>query len=145
MCTIVYSYFINNMFFGISQVPTRASPVQLLHLATGEKSDINYNVETIKNLFLDPKLQDRNVVVFSIIGAFRKGKSFLMNYVLRYMYANVSNNNKSLTSEHKIYFKIFSCNKLFHKNCLKVLNSSVFILFSNVFLFLYDSPYEKII
>ena len=80
------------MFFGIPQVPTRASPVQLLHLATGEKSDINYNVETVKNLFLDPKLQDRNVVVFSIIGAFRKGKSFLMNYVLRYMYANVSYN-----------------------------------------------------
>ena len=90
MFTLVYLYYIDNMFFGIPQVPTRASPVQLLHLSTGDKSDISYNVETVKSLFLDPKLQDRNVVVFSIIGAFRKGKSFLLNYVLRYMYANVS-------------------------------------------------------
>lgn len=71
-------------------VPSTAEPVQLLNLASGNKSDILYNEAAVKSLFLDPKLADRDVVVFSIIGAFRKGKSFLMNYVLRYMYANVS-------------------------------------------------------
>lgn len=63
--------------------------MQLLNLSSGNKSDILYDQTAVQNLFLDPKLADRNVVVFSIVGAFRKGKSFLMNYVLRYLYAHV--------------------------------------------------------
>ena len=71
-------------------VHNKAAPVQLLNLSSGNKSDILYDETAIRNLFLDPKLADRNVVVFSIIGSFRKGKSFLINYALRYLYANVS-------------------------------------------------------
>jgi len=63
--------------------------VQLLQLSTGNNSKISVNEEVIRNLFLNPKLKDRQVVVFSIVGAFRKGKSFLMNYLLRYLYAHV--------------------------------------------------------
>lgn len=65
-------------------------PVQLLSLSGGNSSDIVYNQKAVQTLFLDPKLADRNAVIISIVGAFRKGKSFLMNYMLRYMYANVS-------------------------------------------------------
>lgn len=78
------------LFCGLISVPKHAAPVQLLNLASGNKSDILYDQAAVQNLFLNPLLADRKVVIFSIIGAFRKGKSFLMNYVLRYMYANVS-------------------------------------------------------
>ncbi|CAO1411374.1 unnamed protein product [Diamesa hyperborea] len=46
------------------------------------------NLETIEILFLDDLVADRNVVVISIVGAFRTGKSFLLNYLLKFMYAN---------------------------------------------------------
>jgi Guanylate-binding protein, N-terminal domain len=46
--------------------------------------------DSIEQLFMGPLVYDRDVVVVSIAGAFRKGKSFLMNYMLRYLYANVS-------------------------------------------------------
>jgi hypothetical protein len=35
-------------------------------------------------------VRDRFIVPISIVGNFREGKSFFMNYALRYMYANVS-------------------------------------------------------
>jgi hypothetical protein len=45
---------------------------------------------SLEKLFLDPLVSDREVVIVSIAGALRKGKSFLLNYMLRFLYANVS-------------------------------------------------------
>lgn len=33
---------------------------------------------------------DRKIVIYSTVGEFRKGKSFFMDYALRFMYKNVS-------------------------------------------------------
>lgn len=41
-------------------------------------------------LLLNNYVSNRKIVVFTIVGAFRKGKSFFLDYCLRYMYANVS-------------------------------------------------------
>lgn len=49
---------------------------------------INENV--FDKLFSHPELKDRKPVIISILGAFRKGKSFFLDYCLRYLYANVS-------------------------------------------------------
>ena len=38
----------------------------------------------------DKQVVDRKVAIISVVGAFRKGKSFLLDYCLRYLYANVS-------------------------------------------------------
>ncbi|KAL7017429.1 hypothetical protein ACKWTF_010374 [Chironomus riparius] len=69
-------------------IAQQRSPVQLLHLSAGNNSKIEFNENTVRDLFFNPKLKDRQVIVFSIVGAFRKGKSFLMNYLLRYLYAH---------------------------------------------------------
>jgi hypothetical protein len=50
------------------------------------------NYEALDLLLLNPEVKDRKIVTVSIVGAFRKGKSFYMDYCLRFMYANVSRN-----------------------------------------------------
>lgn len=54
-----------------------------------EERGVVIDYESI-NILLHPFVADRKIVVFSIVGAFRKGKSFLMDYCLRFMYANIS-------------------------------------------------------
>jgi hypothetical protein len=43
----------------------------------------------LESIFLHPMVKDRKIVTVSVIGAFRKGKSFLLDYFLRYLYHNV--------------------------------------------------------
>lgn len=45
----------------------------------------------LSEILLDDDVKDRSVVVVSVAGAFRKGKSFLLDFFLRYM------NNKVFT------------------------------------------------
>lgn len=71
-------------------MPQDAHPVELLNFKNDTVDKLELNLETLEALFLDVDVADRNVVVISIVGAFRKGKSFLLNYLLRFMYANVS-------------------------------------------------------
>jgi atlastin len=44
----------------------------------------------LEKVLLDPRVRDSKVVVLSVAGAFRKGKSFLLNFCLRYLQAEVS-------------------------------------------------------
>lgn len=53
-------------------------------------SPVKVDYETLDLILLHPDVKDRQVVVISIVGAFRKGKSFFLNYCLRFLYANVS-------------------------------------------------------
>jgi atlastin len=55
-------------------------------------SDNNVNFDEVKlsHLLLHPQVKDREIAVISIVGAYRKGKSFFMDYCLRFMYAHVS-------------------------------------------------------
>lgn len=57
------------------------------------KSGVNGSIidtASTEKLFLHPLLQNRKAVVLTILGDFRKGKSFFLDYCLRYLYANVS-------------------------------------------------------
>lgn len=49
----------------------------------------NSNFDKLKEIFGHPEVENRKVVVLSIIGAYRKGKSFFLDYCLRFLYANV--------------------------------------------------------
>ena len=46
--------------------------------------------EPLRQMFLHPDVKHRRIVAFSIIGAYRKGKSFFLDYCLRFLYAHVS-------------------------------------------------------
>lgn len=49
--------------------------------------------DEFKPILESENIKDRNVVVISIAGAFRQGKSFLMNLFIKYLYAQVNSNH----------------------------------------------------
>ena len=52
-------------------------------------------------------VKNRKIVAFSIIGAYRKGKSFFLDYCLRFLYANVSFQSQNYSKINKnIYFVV---------------------------------------
>ncbi|XP_041121629.1 atlastin-1-like isoform X2 [Polyodon spathula] len=62
----------------------RAEPVQVLVV----KDDHSFELDeaALNRILLSEAVRDREVVAISVAGAFRKGKSFLMDFMLRYMY-----------------------------------------------------------
>jgi Guanylate-binding protein, N-terminal domain len=71
-----------------NQTESPAEQIQLLNFKNDNKS-VTLTEGSLERLFLNPLVSDREVVLISIAGALRKGKSFLLNYMLRYLYANV--------------------------------------------------------
>ncbi|XP_030595485.1 atlastin-3-like [Archocentrus centrarchus] len=64
---------------------SKPGPVQIVNVSKGDHS---FTLETnaLAQILLTPKVRDKRVVVVSVAGAFRKGKSFLLDFMLRYMY-----------------------------------------------------------
>ena len=56
------------------------------------KDDHTFELDeaALSRILLAEEVRDREVVAISVAGAFRKGKSFLMDFMLRYMYNHVS-------------------------------------------------------
>lgn len=73
---------------------TEPGPVQIV---TVNKQDHSFDLDTkaLSRILLAPEVRDKNVVVLSVAGAFRKGKSFLLDFMLRYMYRKVSEKIKT--------------------------------------------------
>ena len=62
-------------------------PLPIVHFGNEKFEFIKEKLSIILN---DKQVVDRKVAIISVVGAFRKGKSFLLDYCLRYLYANVS-------------------------------------------------------
>uniref|UniRef100_A0A8D2Q270 Atlastin GTPase 1 n=1 Tax=Zosterops lateralis melanops TaxID=1220523 RepID=A0A8D2Q270_ZOSLA len=62
----------------------KAGPVQVLIV----KDDHSFELDeaALNRILLSEAVRDKEVVAVSVAGAFRKGKSFLMDFMLRYMY-----------------------------------------------------------
>uniref|UniRef100_A0A8C4HVQ0 Atlastin 3 n=1 Tax=Dicentrarchus labrax TaxID=13489 RepID=A0A8C4HVQ0_DICLA len=67
-------------------------PVQIVTVCKEDHS-FGLDTEALSRVLLAPEVRDKHVVVLSVAGAFRKGKSFLLDFMLRYMYRKVSHTN----------------------------------------------------
>ncbi|KAG7492940.1 hypothetical protein MATL_G00019590 [Megalops atlanticus] len=66
-----------------------ARPVQIV-LADEDDHNFELDARALERILLQEHVRDLNVVVVSVAGAFRKGKSFLLDFMLRYMYSQTS-------------------------------------------------------
>ncbi|XP_036922776.1 atlastin-2 isoform X2 [Sturnira hondurensis] len=73
------------------EVMKKACPVQIV-LAHEDDHNFELDEEALEQILLQEHIRDLNVVVVSVAGAFRKGKSFLLDFMLRYMYNKESQN-----------------------------------------------------
>lgn len=62
-------------------------PIQIV-LANSDHS-FSLDEEALSEVLMRDEIKDRYVVVISVAGAFRKGKSFLLDFFLRYMNTKV--------------------------------------------------------
>uniref|UniRef100_A0A8C5EMW7 Atlastin-3-like n=1 Tax=Gouania willdenowi TaxID=441366 RepID=A0A8C5EMW7_GOUWI len=67
-------------------------PVQIVTVSKDDHS-FALDAEALSRILLAPEVRDKQVVVLSVAGAFRKGKSFLLDFMIRYMYKKVSGTN----------------------------------------------------
>jgi atlastin len=65
-----------------------AHPVQVVKVA--EDHIFELDEDALGEILLKDDVRDRTVVIISVAGAFRKGKSFLLDFFIRYMYSTVS-------------------------------------------------------
>lgn len=63
----------------------RAVPVVL----ASEDHAFTLDEDALCEILMQEEVRDRYVVVVSVAGAFRKGKSFLLDFFLRYMHSKV--------------------------------------------------------
>ncbi|XP_056147366.1 atlastin-2 [Lampris incognitus] len=62
-----------------------ARPVQIV-VTNEDEHSFELDAAALEEILLQDHVKDLNVVVVSVAGAFRKGKSFLLDFMLRYMY-----------------------------------------------------------
>ncbi|XP_028171836.1 atlastin isoform X3 [Ostrinia furnacalis] len=66
--------------------PRPAGPHGVQVVNTGPDHTFVLDEDALSELLLQEDIRDRDVVVISVAGAFRKGKSFLLDFFLRYMH-----------------------------------------------------------
>uniref|UniRef100_A0AC34QAN8 GB1/RHD3-type G domain-containing protein n=1 Tax=Panagrolaimus sp. JU765 TaxID=591449 RepID=A0AC34QAN8_9BILA len=78
-------------------------PVKIIHPNEDDRS-FELNEDQLSNILLNPKYADKKVALVSVAGAFRKGKSFILNFFLRYLTWKESGqeNTDWLTSADKL-------------------------------------------
>ena len=77
--TIVFQYS--------SQSSTGARPVQIVNV-NPETREFILDIDALSEILLREECREKPVCVISIAGDYRKGKSFLLNFLLRYLNAD---------------------------------------------------------
>ncbi|KJH52717.1 guanylate-binding protein [Dictyocaulus viviparus] len=60
-------------------------PVRIVDVVEDVDHSFELNVCALEKILLDPKVADKKVAVIGVAGAYRMGKSFLLNFFLRYL------------------------------------------------------------
>jgi len=85
-------------------VDDSSGPDALQVVVLEDNHTFTMNEENLKRLLLDPSVRDNKVIMLSIAGAFRTGKSLLLDFFLRHLYAKVHRNIVSLKeSRYKLF------------------------------------------
>ncbi|XP_031633295.1 atlastin-like [Contarinia nasturtii] len=66
-----------------------------LQIITPVNQKFEINLDDFKRILEVDQIKDRNVVIVSVAGAFRKGKSFLLNFFLKYLNAQYKKHDVS--------------------------------------------------
>ena len=66
-------------------MPENGYPVQVVRLDK-KSNGLELNIDALAEICLNEKCRERPLCVVSIAGDFRKGKSFMLNFFLRYLY-----------------------------------------------------------
>jgi hypothetical protein len=74
-----------NNFLADSGLPGRPRIVATFCETNATIDDLSF-----RQILLHPLVKNRKIVAVSIVGIVKKGKSFLLDYMLRYLYYNVS-------------------------------------------------------
>lgn len=75
----------------IADVSNRGEPLQIIRITSKENDDgeITHGLELVdenlEKIMLHPEVKENPVVIISITGAFRKGKSFLLGFFLKFL------------------------------------------------------------
>ncbi|XP_070509052.1 atlastin-like [Chironomus tepperi] len=75
-------------------------PINVLKFT--DTKQVQIDKAELEKMFDHLEVKNRKVVIFSIIGAFRRGKSFFLDYCLRFLYANypsINNPNNPLDNQ----------------------------------------------
>jgi len=60
--------------------------LQIIHLDK-DSHTISLNEDLLEKILLSEEVRDSKVMVLSVAGAFRQGKSFLLNFFIKYLKA----------------------------------------------------------
>jgi hypothetical protein len=74
------------MSVGVEQSHPR--PIQIV--VAKPKNSFELDLDALSEILLSDDVKERKVMVLSVAGAFKKGKSFLLDYLLRYLNNGVS-------------------------------------------------------
>uniref|UniRef100_A0A8D0GS37 Atlastin GTPase 3 n=1 Tax=Sphenodon punctatus TaxID=8508 RepID=A0A8D0GS37_SPHPU len=75
-------------------------PVQIV-LVHKEEHSFELDEKALSRVLLQDAIRDLDVVVVSVAGAFRKGKSFLLDFLLRYMYSQKEGGSSNWLGEEE--------------------------------------------
>lgn len=82
------------------------TPVQIV--LAHEDHTFSLDEEALSALLLRKDIANKHVVVVSVAGAFRKGKSFLLDFMLRYLKAGETSSALVSRNFHAVAVKLFS-------------------------------------
>ena len=106
------------------------------------RSDVNstYSVDEnqLETVFGQKSVADLPVAVYSVAGAFRKGKSFMLNFFIRFLTAvtegkvsSKSCNCRNTNLQHNFIFNILHSSK--NKNCIILAKTKVLVVLSYLY------------
>uniref|UniRef100_A0A2I3GYC6 GB1/RHD3-type G domain-containing protein n=1 Tax=Nomascus leucogenys TaxID=61853 RepID=A0A2I3GYC6_NOMLE len=91
---------------------SKPGPVQVV-LVQKDQHSFELDEKALASILLQDHIRDLDVVVVSVTGAFRKGKSFILDFMLRYLYSQKESGHSNWleTTGIQIWSEVFTVEK----------------------------------